>query len=100
METPISSLVGGHALLSLGTLSSFVDFLGTLVDASLVDAPTRCNAAVSADLVSSHAGLSQSSPPPIDLKRDANLSFGLALLPPLLFELDTMVCCTSVALPC
>jgi len=41
--------------------------------------PTRCNAADNADLVSSHAGLSQSSPPDIDFSNDASLSLLLLL---------------------
>ena len=64
-EVPISSRVGGHAV--------YVDSCSVLLDATRAS-PTRCNAADKADFVSSQAGLSQSSPPPIDFSNDANWS--------------------------
>lgn len=76
VDAPISSRVGGHALLyasgtvSLTDLGCFRFFL-LPEDDDASSLRIRCNASVSADFVSSHAGRSQSSPPPlIDLSND------------------------------
>ena len=90
VDEPISSRVGGHAVyLFLCIFFSsicccfFFKILLLDDDAPSTFLPTRCNAADNADLVSSHAGLSQSSPPLIDFSNDASLS--------LLLLLDVMV---------
>jgi hypothetical protein len=94
VETPISSLVGGHDLWLSGMA---VALLPEDVSPTAPPPPppplrttpedersTRLKAAVRADLVSSHAGLSQSSPP-IVFSNDASGSSLLLLLalPPL-----------------
>ena len=81
VEDPISSLVGGHALL-------FVDCL-VLFEAARAS-PTRCNAADKADFVSSQAGLSQ-SPPPIDLSNEPNWS-------PFFFDASAPLVVSSLAI--
>eukprot|EP00578_Thalassiosira_sp_NH16_P025113 CAMPEP_0181087108 /NCGR_PEP_ID=MMETSP1071-20121207/6100_1 /TAXON_ID=35127 /ORGANISM="Thalassiosira sp., Strain NH16" /LENGTH=93 /DNA_ID=CAMNT_0023168981 /DNA_START=42 /DNA_END=320 /DNA_ORIENTATION=+ len=81
VEAPISSRVGGQATRPSRVFPRGVADSGDDDCASSSFPPptdrtpcTRCSAAERADFVSSHAGRSQSSPPPIDLNKDANES--------------------------
>lgn len=95
VDDPMTSLVGGHASYPSGTtefppFEYFIDLFTSLLLSEMEEdeEEIRPSAAVKADLVSSQAGRSQSSPP-IDFKKDG--SGGEDVLSSLLFAPPPMV---------